>query len=288
MRFGVVLVLALLLVPDASSYEDEIRAFRSRREVQIAGEAGWLTLTGLAWLREGDNTVGSDPTSVVVLPAPAPTRVGTITRTGRATRFSPAPGVSVRADGVPLTRPIALESDKTKLEVGPITFNVIERGERLGVRVRNRDAAARRTFAGLRWYPIDPRMRIRARFEAWPEPKSFPVQNVLGDMAQMESPGRLHFAVDGRDVSLDAFFEDEERSELFIIFKDRTNGDTTYGAGRYLYVPVPADGVVDLDFNRAYNPPCAFTTFATCPLPPRPNWLPIRIEAGERAPLNGH
>jgi hypothetical protein len=273
--------LLLLLAPGADPYLNEIAKWRAEREARLQTDTGWLTVVGLHWLDQGPNAVGSSPAAAVVLPPPAPADVGTITLQGKDARFVAAKGVSVTSKGKPV-RQIALDAD-TPLELGPLTFFVIERASRLGVRVRDRNAETRRNFHGLRWYDADPRWRVRAKLEPPPAGRTVTIGTIVGDQLEVESAGHLVFAIDGREFRLEAVYETPERDELFVMFKDRTNGDATYGAGRYMYPPPPVDGIVDLDFNRAYNPPCAYTAFATCPLPPRQNWLPVAIEAGEQS-----
>jgi len=182
-----------------------------------------------------------------------------------------------------VTGAIAIETDKTVLEHGSLQMVVIRRGQRVGLRVRDRDSAPRRAFKGLEYFPIQESRRVRARFEAFDPPQRVPIVNVLGDQNDMISPGRLVFELDGVTHSLDALYETEEKKDLFIILRDRTSGESTYPAGRYMHVPLPVKGETEIDFNRAYNPPCAFTEFATCPLPPKQNWLRVKIEAGEKA-----
>ena len=276
-----ILALVLALAPAADPYLQSIAEWRRAREARLTSETGWLTVAGLEWLKEGRNTLGSSPSSDVALPAPVPAAAGTIIVEGRSVEFVAAKGVAPTLDGKPVQR-LALEPDETALEIGSVTFSVIERAGRLGVRIRDRNAPARRNFSGLNWYPADPRWRVRAKLVPPAAPRRVTIATIVGDQIDMESAGELVFTLDGRELRIEALFESDERRELFLMFKDRTNGDATYGAGRYMYVPVPGDGRVDLDFNKAYNPPCAYTDFATCPLPPSQNWLPVPIEAGEK------
>ena len=151
------------------------------------------------------------------------------------------------------------------------------------MRVKDPDAPARRDFAGIEYFPIDPSWRVQARFERSDPPKKIPVPDILGVVEDEDSPGAVVFTHDGATYRLDALMEPGE-SDLFLIVGDRTNGHETYGGGRFLYAPAPGpDGLVTVDFNRAYNPPCAFTEFATCPLPPPGNKLPIRWRRGRSA-----
>jgi uncharacterized protein (DUF1684 family) len=175
------------------------------------------------------------------------------------------------ADGVP-----------TVIEVGPLRFFVIRRGDQHGVRIRDRESEARKNFHGIDYYPIDPKWRVNAQFEPYSPTKKIPITNVVGMTEDMESPGALVFEVDGKTMRLDPVLE-EGTDELFIIFGDTTNGRETYGGGRYLYAPKPgADQRTTVDFNKSYNPPCVFTDFATCPLPPSQNKLAVAVTAGEK------
>ena len=279
------LAAVLLLLASGSDpadpYLQEIQQFRTEREARLQTDTGWLTVVGLHWLEQGANAVGSSPKAAVRLPASAPSTVGTITLEGKQARFVAAEGVAVTSKGKPVGD-IALGAD-VQLELGTLTFFVIERGSRMGVRVRDRDAETRRKFHGLQWYAADPRWRVRAKLEPPAPGRKVTIGTIVGDQIDVESAGQLVFTVNGRELRLEALYETPERDELFVMFKDRTNGDATYGAGRYMYPKPPVNGVVDLDFNKAYNPPCAYTAFATCPLPPRQNWLPVAIEAGEKS-----
>jgi hypothetical protein len=176
----------------------------------------------------------------------------------------------------------AVGPDDTRLEVGTYTLSVIARAGRLGLRVRDRESAARKGFRGISGFPVASRYRVSAQFVPFDPPKTATVINVIGDAVDFVSPGQLVFTLDGVEHRLDAVYETPEKKDLWLIFRDRTSAVSTYPAGRYLHAPLPVDGRVDLDFNVAYNPPCAFTEFATCPIPPKQNWLKVAIEAGEK------
>lgn len=276
-----------------AAYRAEIEEWREKRLAGLTSEEGWLSLVGLYWLEARENPCGSDPTARVQLPAPAPARVGTFAVAGGRVAFRAAPGVDglgvAGEDGVePLpSGGLDLAADTadggpTVLTLGGLRFYLIDRDGRLGVRVKDRDSPARREFAGLDYFPLDPGWRLEARFEPYDPPKPIPVPNVLGTVSEEPSPGAVVFDRDGETYRLDAIAE-PGASQLFLIFGDRTNARETYGGGRFLFAAVPGDdGRVVVDFNRSYNPPCAFTEFATCPLPPRENKLPIAIAAGER------
>jgi uncharacterized protein len=267
-------------------HRQEIERWRARRLERLRSPEGWLTLVGLFWLEPGKNAVGSDPGNRVVLPAgKAAPFLGTLDRSGDAVTFHGAPGAGVTSSGAPVAT-LALRSDKdgdpTPLSVGTLTFYVISRGDRLGVRVKDSDSEARLGFHGLDYFPIDPSWRVEARFEPYDPPKKVAVPNILGSVDQEDCPGALVFQRDGKTYRLDPVLERGE-TDFFVIFGDRTNGTDTYGAGRFLYASPPVGGRTVLDFNKAYNPPCVFTPFATCPLPPAENRLPTRVEAGEKA-----
>ena len=237
---------------------------------------GWLSLVGLQWLRPGPNRVGSDPTNEVALPSGVPF-AGTLTVSdeglvadGELAGGEPVPLVSDRAE------------EPTLLDLGSLRLCVIERGGRLALRAWDVDAPARTVFRGIDHWPIDPAWRLDARFEATPG-RTLPVPDVIGTAEEQASPGDIVFELDGIVHRLQGLAGGDS-GQLWLVFADSTNGRETYGGGRFVYTGVPdADGRVELDFNRAYNPPCVFTPFATCPLPWPANRLPIRVEAGERA-----
>ena len=264
-----------------TSYEESIRSWRAKQEAELKSESGWLTVVGLFWLKQGLNSIGANPSSDIVLPAgSAPDRVGTVKfHDGRAVLYLEK-GVTVVHGGVPVTE-LEMVSDATKnpvaVTLGELTILVIKRGERYGMRVKHKNSKQRREFTGLSWFPIRESYRVNAEFAAYGKPRSIPIANVLGDTNMMLSPGFVTFTIGGRKQRLEPVLEDEK---LLFIFRDPTSGKSTYPAGRFLYTEKPKDGKVILDFNQAVNPPCAFTSFATCPLPPRQNRLLVSIEAG--------
>ncbi len=264
-------------------------AWQQRRLTSVAGPAGWTTLIGLHWLREGANTAGRDPAhDVVIASEQLPRNIGTFTRTGTNVLFTAAPGARVTLAGAPI-HSIQLTNDSTlhptRLEIGQISIIAIQRGERLGLRIRNSQAKTRREFKGISLFPYDPKWRLAGRFVPYPEPRKMRVPDVTGSLQEFPSPGEIVFRVNGTEARLAVALEPDE-PDFFILFHDQTAGSSTYPSGRFLYVsPPPAgDDRVTIDFNRAYTPPCGFTPFATCPIPPKQNWLPFPIEAGERKP----
>jgi uncharacterized protein len=273
-----------------SDYVRGVDEWRAKREERLRAPDGWLSVVGLNWLREGTSTIGSAKGSDVTLPLPAPPRVGTIELAKGRAVIHVAPGVTVKSEGKPVTE-LELRSDHDGkpdiLAVGPVSMYLIERGGRLALRVKDTESARRRAFRGLEWYPVRESYRVTARFVPYDPPKKIPIANVLGMVDPMPSPGYVSFQLGGRELRLDPVLEEPDAKELFFIFRDTTAGRDTYPAGRFLYSEMPKDGQVVLDFNKAYSPPCAFTSYATCPLPPRQNRLDVRIEAGEKKPA-GH
>lgn len=275
--------------PDTDhTYAQEIERWRARRLARLTAPDGWLTLVGLHWLQEGDNPLGSDPSKLVVLPSDeALGRAGTITLEKGVVTLQADPGAGLTNDGRPVTTMVLrddTEGDPKVIQLGSLSFHVIDRAGRLAVRVRDADNPARTAFGGIDSYPVDPRWRLEARFEPSEPPREALVPNVLGFDETMVVPGALSFEVDGAAHRLLAFTE-TGTPDLFVVFGDLTNEDETYRGGRYLYAAPPGDdGLVVVDFNKAYNPPCAFTPHATCVLPLPENRLPIRVPAGERRP----
>jgi uncharacterized protein (DUF1684 family) len=269
-----------------ASYEQELEQWKAKRLASLKSEDGWLSLIGLFWLKEGENRFGSDPTGEIVLPdGKAPAQAGTLRLAAGKVTLEANPAAKVTSKGQPVNT-LELQSDEkgspTMLEMGSLSFHVVKRGDRLGLRVRDRENPARAAFKGTDYYPADRKWVVNARFEPYQPPKKVPIVNVLDMTTEEISPGALAFEVDGRPYKLEALKE-QGSEQFFIIFADQTNKAETYAAGRYLYADPPgADGVVRLDFNRAYSPPCAFTKYATCPLPPSQNRLALRVEAGER------
>jgi uncharacterized protein len=268
------------------AYTAAIEKWRADRETRLKAEGGWLSVAGLFWLKEGTNTFGTDPASDIVLPKDAaPAHAGTFALEGGKATVQAEPGVGLTCEGKPVIRR-ALRSDTggdepDVLKLGRLTMTVIERGGRYAIRLRDNDSKMRREFTGLHWFPVKEPYRVTARYVSYPSLKPVTVPNILGATEKMPSPGYAVFTLDGKEVRLEGVLEEPNATELFFIFKDGTSGKETYPAGRFLYSDLPKHGEVVLDFNKAYNPPCAFTPYATCPLPPEQNRLPMRIEAGE-------
>ncbi|HEY0554599.1 MAG TPA: DUF1684 domain-containing protein [Thermoanaerobaculia bacterium] len=272
------------------AYRKEVETWRQHRLEGLKREDGWLTLVGLYWLKPGENRLGSDPGNPVLLPeGKAPALAGVLTREGNSVRLTVQPGVPLTADGKPVTPGQKLETDikgkPTVLELGSLSFYIIQRGDRLGVRIKDKTSPMRAGFKGIDEFPIRPEWRVVARFEPYKD-KKIPIANIIGQVEDNPSPGAVVFDWQGKTYRIDAL-EGGPDGSLFLVFGDRTNGTETYGAGRFLDTDPPKDGKVVVDFNTAYNPPCAFTAFATCPLPPAENKLAIKVEAGEKK-FGGH
>jgi len=267
------------------AYRAEVQKWREDRESRLKADGGWLTVAGLFWLKEGDNTFGADAANDIVLPAGAPARAGSFAFASGRTTVKLLPGVEALVAGKPVAT-TELKSDESGspdvLAMGPLTMQVIKRGERYGIRLKDKNAAARKTFTGLRWYDVREEYRVTAQFTSYAAPRPIKVPNILGQTEAMPSPGFATFSMGGQEVRLEGVFEEPGAEQLFFILRDQTSGKETYPAGRFMYADLPKQGKIVLDFNKAYNPPCAFTAFATCPLPPPQNWMPVRVEAGER------
>ena len=275
------LQLAAANLKAQTTYQDSIRSWREKQEAELISESGWLTLVGLFWLKEGANSIGSHPSSDIVLPGgSAPDRVGNVEFQDGKAVLRVANGVTVLRNGSPITE-LEMSPDTSKklevLTVGELTMLLIKRGERYGIRLKNKNSLERRQFPGLRWFPIRHSYRITADFVAYEQPKSIPIANVLGDINMMVSPGYVTFNLGGQVRRLEPVVEE---GKLLFIFRDTTSGKSTYPAGRFLYTERAKDGKLILDFNQAVNPPCAFTRFATCPLPPKQNNLRVAVRAG--------
>ena len=261
-------LLVCLPLAAAVSYQSAIAEWRRQREAGLRRDGGWLTVTGLFWLRDGPNRFGAGPGNDIVLPA-GPDRAGVFElRGGR---------VSARMDGT--TRTIRPDTED-RILVGRLKLFVIRRGDRYAIRMKDPDSPFLRQFRGLDYFPAHESYRVTARFVA--EPRQIPIANIVGQTEPEDSPGYVVFQLHGRQYRLYPVLDEPGAKSLFFIFKDETAGQETYGAGRFLDTDLPKDGMVELDFNKAYNPPCAFTPYATCPLPPKENRLPVRIEAGEK------
>ncbi len=266
----------------AETLERAAMDWRERRLATLTEPYGWLSLVGLEFVPDGEWQVGSDDDMDLVMPA-GPSLWGKLIIDAGTARFEPA-GEAVSVDGRAGQPGELVKPDRDEpvwVEAEEVCFQVLARNDRLAVRTRWPQADSLTEFEGLDYYEFDADWVVSARFESHPPGTTMPVGSVLGDITEEPNPGAVVFEVDGREHRLEAVAAaDGER--LFFIFADRTTGSETYGAGRFLYADLPGDdGHTVLDFNRAYNPPCAFTEYSTCPLPPPENRLDVRVEAGE-------
>ncbi|TPE43706.1 DUF1684 domain-containing protein [Pontibacter mangrovi] len=267
-------------------YVESINQWHAERVKNLQKEDGWLALAGLYWLEPGSNSFGSAAGNDVAFPAGkiAP-QAGAFILEGNEVKLQPAKGADITLNGEPVLQEVRVYSPEmeqpAQMRHGSLKWVVIQRGDKYGVRLWDAENEARKNFAGIERYPVQPEWKLEAVLEQNPLPKQVAITNVLGQTSQEPSPGAVVFTKEGQQYRLDAL---EEGDELFIIFADKTNGTDTYGSGRYLYIPKPGpDGKTYIDFNKAYTPPCGFTGYATCPLPPKQNFLPIAVTAGEKS-----
>lgn len=276
---------ALLACATPAFAQDDVETWRAQRLERLQAPNGWLSLVGLHWIEPGTHTVGQAADNDVVL-ATGPDRLGTLAFADGKATFTAAPESGVTIDGVKPAAPVVLVPDSAGTPTGVVfdegqaNFQLIERGGRFALRVRDARAATRTGFNGIEHYPVDAAWKFEATFEPHPAGKTIPIVNVLGMTEPMKNPGTVVFEKDGKTHRLEAV--DEGDGQLFLIFADRTNRKETYGAGRFLYAAPAVDGRTTLDFNKAYNPPCAFNAYSTCPLPPPENRLDLAVTAGEK------
>ena len=273
-------------------YARELQAWRDAQEKSLRADNGWLTLAGRFPLKAGVNTFGTGKDNDVVFPPElkgvGPDRLGTlhVDPDAKQVALKPAEGVEMVAGDKAFTgeRFLGTDAEADKRDwvgIGRFRMHVIVRGGRYVLRLADNESAVRKNFPGRAWYPADERFKVGATFRAYPAGKTVRIVNVLGDVSDQPCPGYAEFTLAGETQKLDAIADGEG---LFIVFRDGTAGDTTYKASRFLTVEKKpkADESFTLDFNKAYNPPCAFSEFTTCPLPPRQNVLTVRVEAGEK------
>ena len=272
----------------ATAFANEQAAWRSERLEGLLKPDGWTSLIGLHWIEPGAHYVGSDAVNGIRL-AIGPEHMGLLRLEKGVATFVPESDATLTLDGAPLTAAATLRTDSDEAGPSVIAYDdgkglatMIKRGDRYALRVKHADAPTRLEFAGLQYWPGGRDWKVDAKFVPHPAGKTIPIVNIVGMTDEVPNPGAVEFQRDGKTYRLEAL--DEGGDELFLIYADRTSGHGSYGAGRYLYAAKPdASGNVVLDFNQGYNPPCAFTAFATCPLPPPENRLDLAVTAGEKA-----
>ncbi len=275
----------------SSTYVAEIGKWRSDRLAALTSENGWLTLVGIYWLKPGANRFGSAHDNDIVLASEGvPASAGSLELKPDGTVLLHASAVvAITARGVVVTE-MPLRTDRSGkpdvLTVGGLRMHLIDRSGSIALRVRDPKSPRRTGFKGIDYFPIDPRLKVEATYERYAAPREVSVASAQGPAQKMLVPGVLRFRVGGTDASLAPFVSSPADQSFFIVFSDATAGRETYGAGRFLDAEIPKAGgsIATLDFNEAYSPPCAFSPYATCPLPPRENVLPFRLEAGEKVP----
>jgi len=279
----------------SSTWQRDLIEWRVSHAAELKKPDGWFALVGLEWLQPGDNTFGSAADNRIHLPASAPSQLGVLhLENNNVTLLPPTGGFppDLLIDGKPAQPrplPTGIDSDKDnpRLTIGSLQMYVIKRAERFGLRIKDSNSAALQGFHGLKWFAPDEKYRLTARWIPYDPPKTTMLSTLIGTTYAQPVPGAAEFTLYGKHYRLEPVIEDPNEGKLFFIIRDTTSKSTTYGACRFLYTPYPSKGLKQagelvLDFNRLENPPCAYTTFATCPLPPAGNRLPIPIPAGEK------
>ena len=283
------LFIILLLIPccrftgNEQKYLQEIETWQEERIQKLKAENGWLNIVGLLWLEEGENTIGTDSSNSIVFPGDGPAKIGTIVLEDSILTFRADENTIVTHDNEPVTeiemKP-DITRDQTLLKTASYGFFIIKRGERYGIRLRDYDSPQIEALDHIDMFPINLDWIVQSRWIPFEESTFINIPNVLGMVDKTKIPGKLVFKIDNQTCEL---YTIDAGKKLFIIFGDETSGLETYGGGRFIYVEKPDEnGIVEIDFNRAYNPPCVFTHFATCPLPPAENILQVRVTAGEK------
>lgn len=286
---------AATATPTATPESPAVTAEKWRAKHEVDYRRDWVSIAGLHRLKQGANSAGSAPANDIVLPASVPATIGKFVRDGVHVRFEPAKNSPVMrrvADPAtnatrkePVTAAIDLRDDggpgEDELTVGDVRMVVHVSGENRSLRVRDPNGPLATGFAGFAWFPIDPAYRVVGRFIKDDQPRSLKVENTVGDIDEYKTEGVVEFTLQGQIVRLRPFTTRPKR--FYFVFRDASSGHETYGTARFLYADLLDDGSVVLDFNMAYNPPCAFNPYTTCPVPLRENRLPIKVLAGEQA-----
>ena len=276
-------VLSPLLAEDAGMYQKVIEKHRKKRIDRMSAADGWLSVSGLYWLFEGDNYFGPGFENAIVLDAEeTPAVAGKFNYQNGEVFLFPIEDAGVTLNDAPArVTQLSDGGNSAVIGLGRFKMRLIQRSGRHAIRVRDPQNAAISEFDGIDFFPVDANYSIVGKLEPYDEIRSYFVDTVIGTPAELVSRGKVRFTLQGEELELEALATSEQAKELFLMFKDGTTGEESYPAGRYLYAPFEA-GRVELDFNKAYNPPCAFTPYATCPLPPPQNKLSISVRAGER------
>lgn len=289
-----ILGVATVHTADTDSYKQDIQQWHAARVQRLSAPDGWLSLIGLEWLKPGENRIGSAADNDIVLKA-GPAHLGVIKlAVDGSMHLELLPQAGALIDGKPLQQAVLVDdahagdAAPTTVSFGSASFHAIDRDGRKGLRVKDSDASSRKHFAGIDSFAVDPSWRVEATWVPAKPGQTLEMGTVIGTIEKYPVPGTLAFTLEDRHFELLPVIEVPGEQQYFIVFADRTSGRETYGAARFLYVDPPTDGKVVLDFNKAYNPPCAFTPFATCPLAPPENRLDLRVTAGEKKYAGGH
>ena len=267
------------------AYAKTITEYRQTIETTLKSDTGWLTVAGLHWLKPGETSFGSGAKNAFVLPSgKSPAKAGSFHFDGKKVSLKPEPGSGLLVNGKPFSGGALIDDGNEKkadlVTLGDLTMIVIERGGKVGIRLRDKSSKYRKAFTHRSWFPVKTEYRISGKFLPYPQPKKLRVATVIeGVVEEHESPGEIEFSLGGKTHKLQVLKAAD--NQLWLLFRDKSSGKATYPAGRFLYGELAKDNTVNFDFNKAYNPPCAYTPFATCPLPPRQNHLTVAIEAGE-------
>jgi len=289
MKIALAVLCLTLAVPAAAAdaaYIKSVRDWRAHAETSLRKDNGWLTLAGRYVMKPGANTFGTGAGNDIVFPPGlGPARMGTVTVGPERVFVKLSPGVTMAQDGFDMTEKSldAGPDNRDWVALGRAAFHVIEHDGQYILRLADNESEVRKRFVARTWFDVNAKYRVAAKFVAYAPPRKIAIVNVIDEVSEEPAPGYVEFKLDGKAYRLDAVGDDDG---LFFVFRDATAGTATYGSGRFLYVDKkPASGqALVLDFNRAYNPPCAFSEFTTCPLPPKQNILKVPIEAGEKYP----
>lgn len=279
-----------------AAWRQSLLDWRAARDREVSAPDGWLTLVGLDWLKPGANSIGTAADCQIRVRAQAPAHLGLLTVSSKVVQLlAPAGGfpADLTVNGAPAREgPLIVEGDKPSTIVWHgLSMVVLDRGGRYALRIKDADSPTRTGFKGLHWYAPDPRYRITAQWIPFTPPRTEKIPTVIGTTLDLPSPGVAAFFVDGKPYRLQPVIEGGDEHQLFFILRDETSTTSTYGGGRFLHSGLPDHGLdqpgaLVIDFNELYNPPCAYTPYATCPLPPEENRLPVAIPAGEQRYLH--
>lgn len=266
--------------PDGEAYRASVEKWRQAYQADLTSDHGWLSVSGLFWLQDGENSFGSNPLDDIVLSAPTPPEAGTFEFHNGKTIVHMKPGIDATIRGAKVTTAEMKPDSDDRLVMGDLTLYVHASGDRYAIRLKDKNSKLRKDFTGLHWFPIDPAYRVVGHFVPYAKPKTEMIENVMGDVGPEVILGHVEFTLKGQKLQLES---ELDGSDFEFVFRDLTSGHETYGAARFLDTTLGKDGSVVMDFNEAYNPPCAYNPYTTCPLPPPENRLAVRIEAGEKS-----